>query len=88
VPLAVKDVDLQLDYPADSTATASLVPTPAAAPVPSAVTNAPAVVAPPSASISPPASSDDASTPAPNAQNPALLSLPVNVSSTPDPATP
>jgi hypothetical protein len=84
VPLALKDVKLQLDYPANSTASASVVP---AASVPGQTPAAPAPVsaATPSGRIVTPASPDVAATPAPNAQNPALLSLPASEPSSSSP---
>jgi hypothetical protein len=89
VPLAVKDVMVQLDYPADSTAQASAVSavgstTPGTASSISA-TDASAAPAPVTGSPTAPVPSDTTSVPAPNAQNPALLSLPVVAPSTSSP---
>jgi hypothetical protein len=89
-PLALKDVGLQLDYPAGSTATARVTPVQADAPAPATLpapaTNAPSADAAPAGPIVPPAvdtnSNQPPAPPLPDAQNPALLSLPANPSST------
>jgi len=86
-PLALKDVVLELDYPAGSTATASVTPVQAAAPaIPQTpATNAPTTDAPSEPIVAPgvdPNSTQPLAPPTPDAQNPALLSLPANVPST------
>jgi hypothetical protein len=89
VPLAVKDVLVQFNYPVNSAATANAASAPGSTnsgvvpPVPT--TNAPAADAPLTASISTPddaapASPDMTSVPVPNVRNPALLSLPADLS--------
>jgi hypothetical protein len=90
-PLAVKELGLELDYPAGSTATASATtaqvpaPTPDQTPGPTeAATISPTAAAPPSQPIVPPTPvvtpvpdpAASSATPLPNAQDPALLSLP------------
>jgi hypothetical protein len=80
-PLALKDVVLQLDYPANSTATARVAP---AGDAPNANTISPAAASTPPP-VSDAADTPATTTPAPNLQNPGLLSLPV---STPSSSTP
>jgi hypothetical protein len=82
-PLALKDVQLQLDYPANPAATAGAAPAATVSdltPAPTAPVSA-ATPSGPIATFTP----DVATTPAPNAQNPALLSLPANEPSSSSP---
>jgi hypothetical protein len=78
VPLAVKNVLLELDFPATSTATASMTSTNSPASTTAFTPNRGTTDALTATSSSP---VDESSTPVPNLQNPGLLSLPLTTTS-------